>query len=399
LSEELAERARGILRAPLQWEELAETAWRHGVASLLFRNLQALGAPQSVIPGRLHLLRQCYVRAAFRTQMHYAAIAEILDRSAAAGLEIVLLKGAALARTIYHDPMLRPFADIDLLAREKRVGDAKQLLVALGYEIAPDLLSEKFNRKYHNNLPLVRRAPQPIHLELHWRLSDAFSLTAFDHEALFARAPRVSIAEGVAQVLAPEDQFVYLAAHLDNHGYLNRLIVDRNASGEFSLHELSGNRLIWFTDLHELSSLGIDWTKVLDAACAAHASEALAVSLRLLRSLLGTPIPERVLEQLPLPEVRWPERKVGKYVFGLAAKLSSDSSVTRFQQRFLSTRKDFELRLIRLIDLWQYVFPNRAEARKFYAVHVCAAVFQCSRMFLELLCRRAFRLVRAKDFT
>jgi hypothetical protein len=396
LPEALVERARAILRGPLAWEEMVEAASRHGVAPLLFRNLEGLGATGNVAPERLHPLRQAYVRASFRNQTHYASIAEILRRFMGDRLEIILLKGAALARTVYHDPALRPFADIDLLVPEKRIDDAKETLLGLDYEIAHELLSEEFNRKYHNNLPFVRRLPQPVHVELHWRLSDPFSLTVFDHDSLFQRARRLEMAGGVARVLEQEDQFVYLAAHLDNHGYLNRIIVERDASAELALHELSGDRLIWFTDIHELIEQGLHWVNVLDFARSARASDALAVSLRLLQSLLGTPIPDAVFAKLPLPEPAWPERMVGNYVISLTKKPVSDISPVRFRRRFLSTRKGFELRLIRLLDLWQYVFPKPALVEKFYPLHVCAALARCIGMLLELVWWRALQSRRAK---
>jgi hypothetical protein len=395
LSAELAAQAREILRTPLKWNEITQAASRHGVASLLFHNLQALDAANSVTQEDLHLLRQNYVRAAFRNETHYAVIAEMLQAAKAAGIDVVLMKGAALARTLYQDAALRPFADVDLLVRREHIEDAKQVLLVLGYELAPGLLSEKFSRKYHINLPLVRRSPQPVHVELHWRLSDPFSLTAFDEEALFARARDLLIGESNSLVLGQEDQFVYLAAHLDNHGYLNRMMVDRDAPGKFLLHELSGDRLIWFTDLHELSVAGLDWAKVLESARAARACDALAISLRLLPQLLGTPIPDNVISELALPQMRWPKRKIGHYVFSLAARPPSDSSAAKFQQRFLSTRKGFELRLIRLLDLWQYIFPRAAAITKSYPAHVWAALLHCSKMFLELVYRRALRRIRA----
>jgi len=31
-----------------------------------------------------------------------------------------------------------------------------------GYSLAPELISERFNRAYHMNLPFVRREPVPV---------------------------------------------------------------------------------------------------------------------------------------------------------------------------------------------------------------------------------------------
>src|SRR5438552_417140 len=82
LSASESERVREIAGEPLDWNEVIQTAWRHGVGALLFHNVQISGAIESVRPEIMHLLRQRYVRSAFRNQTHYNAIAEILERAA-----------------------------------------------------------------------------------------------------------------------------------------------------------------------------------------------------------------------------------------------------------------------------------------------------------------------------
>src|SRR3712207_4051358 len=117
LPEALATRTRELLRERLDWEMLTATAWRHGVLPLLFWNIRAL-ASSAAVPGQaMHRLRQGYVRAAVRNQAHLGAIALLRERCESAGIDMVLLKGAALAQTLYRDSALRPFADIDLLVR------------------------------------------------------------------------------------------------------------------------------------------------------------------------------------------------------------------------------------------------------------------------------------------
>ena len=362
---DLRQRAIEILDSDLHWEEMIATSWRHGIAPLLFQNVQLLD-PNGKVPGSaMHLLRQSYVRASFRNQTHLAAVAELLDGFASAKIDIVLLKGAALAPTLYRDPALRPFADIDLLVRADKIDNAKTILQNNGYEIAPELLSENFNRRYHLNLPFVRPTGGPVHIELHWNLIDSFSPISFDHDALFARAHRASVAGRDALVLSPEDELIYLAAHLDNHGYLNRTIVDRTRTDRFPFDELSGDRLIWFTDLHELISSGaLNWATVIERARDAQAVSALSVTLRLLQNLLGTKLEAHLLEALPLPRVRWPERRLGDYVLSIVDLSDTHSRARQFFRRnFLSTRRGFELRLVRLIDVWEYIFPARARER------------------------------------
>jgi Uncharacterised nucleotidyltransferase len=390
LPHQLIERGAEIVRHSLNWEETIATAWRHGVSSLLFQNVQLFGC--DVNADARHLLRQSYVRASFRNRAHFDAMAELIERFHAAGIEIVLLKGAALASRLYRDPALRPFADIDLLVRENEIDRAKDILLASNYQVAPELLSESFNRKYHVNLPFVRRDERPVHVELHWKLSDPFSSVAFDYEALLARAQNVEVGGWKARALSLEDDFVYLATHLDKHGYANRAIVDLANASEFSLDELSGDRLIWFTDLHELISAGqLDWAIVIERARAAHASNALAVSLRLLRNLLGTDVPAHVLTELPLPEPNWMKQALNRYVLSLATQNNQDHR-NSFRQRFVATRKGFELRLVRLVDVWDYIFP----ASRRSIGHSGRALWRCLGMLVELQWRRALRGLRPR---
>jgi hypothetical protein len=145
--------------------------------------------------------------------------------------------------------------------------------------------------------------------------------------------------------------------------------------------------------LHELVSTGVDWDQVLTRAKSARASIALSVSLRLLNRLLGTPIDPAVLAALPLPQTSWARQEFARYAQSLANAGSAPAS-DDFQRRFLSTRKSFELRLIRLIDISQYVFPPRRFVERNYVAHVLDAVRQCCAMFVELVYRRVLRALR-----
>ena len=385
LTTECRQRAIELLEQPLRWRAVTGDASRHGVAPLLFHHLETLQQTATVRPEHMHLFRQAYVRAAFRSRIHEEAIAELLARFKENGIKITLLKGAGLARTVYRDPALRPFADIDLLAAENDIDRAKEILVRAGYVIAPELLSEKFNRSYHTNLPFVRVDPVPVHIELHWKLSDRFSDYRFDEVGAAQRAFVSRSGDNQAPVFLPEDNLVYLAAHLHNHGYLNA-VAARNDFRAFVLHPLSGNRLIWFTDLHELIVAGLDWTAVTERAKTANATGALAVSLRLLTLMIGTRIDPDMLRELAMPPVRWPKRVLARYVFSLAKTEPASAAAQRFENQLLSTRRGFELRLVRLFDLWEYVFrrghsPNHPAE----PMHSARALARLGNMFLKLV--------------
>ena len=62
-------------------------------------------------------LNRVFLYAAARAMRSGRQIQVVVDALEAAGIPSVLLKGPALARTVYPDPALRQSVDIDLLVR------------------------------------------------------------------------------------------------------------------------------------------------------------------------------------------------------------------------------------------------------------------------------------------
>jgi hypothetical protein len=58
------------------------------------------------------------------------------------------------------------------------------------------------------------------------------------------------------------------------------------------------------------------------------------------------------------------------------------------------------LRLVRLVDVWGYIFPTRSrmDRNSSYLVHVFCALGHCTQMFFELEWQRLLRLVRERAF-
>ena len=57
---------------------------------------------------------------------------ESVEALNAAGIEVALLKGAALASTVYGSFGARPMNDVDVLVHPDRADDAKRLLLGAG---------------------------------------------------------------------------------------------------------------------------------------------------------------------------------------------------------------------------------------------------------------------------
>lgn len=66
-----------------------------------------------------------------------AAAAEAVEAFRQMGIEAVLLRGPAIAATLYDDPLEREYSDVDLLVQESDFERAASILLGLGYHEAP----------------------------------------------------------------------------------------------------------------------------------------------------------------------------------------------------------------------------------------------------------------------
>lgn len=208
-------------QAPLiqDWTTLLDLAEHHGVGPLLFRHLEAASVePPRWVKRRLHadLTRQ---RRA--NQVRFAALREILDACARAGIQVALLKGAALAPLIYEDIGLRPMNDLDLLVRDDQASEAQCLLAEIGFDAPPPMTGS--SRRHH--LPVAVRWIHgvPVQIEVH---RNAFLPTRHASLQLDRHVPLLpfTIEGRSAQTLAPTELVWHLCVHLTIPGAEFRLI-------------------------------------------------------------------------------------------------------------------------------------------------------------------------------
>src|SRR5215211_4014964 len=86
-------------------------------------------------------LEEFAVRAssAARTSRLDQATVDVLDACAAVGVEPLLLKGAALARTLYRSDESRGYSDVDLLVASEDLAAVGQILDDMGYTNVTEL--------------------------------------------------------------------------------------------------------------------------------------------------------------------------------------------------------------------------------------------------------------------
>lgn len=100
---------------------------------LLYRNLHT----HQVKDPLMSKLKGIYRATWYRNQMLFRTVADLLLSLHGAGIQTMILKGAALARRYYNDVGLRPMDDFDLLVPTEQALEAIDLLAELGWTPEP----------------------------------------------------------------------------------------------------------------------------------------------------------------------------------------------------------------------------------------------------------------------
>ena len=206
------EKMQRLLDGPLDWGYLLQAAVRQAIPQLLFHNLRRRETGNKVPPRIMDRLAKIYYANVFRHQRFSRALEEVLEALQRAGIEVIVLKGMALAPQVYPDPALRQCGDIDLLVRKDDLPSVERILLELGYTVGTEEHQAEQLGRHHYHLSYWRDGGR-LKLEVHWDLlphPNPFSLSL---DELWARARCLSIGRAETLALSPEDSLLHLCLH------------------------------------------------------------------------------------------------------------------------------------------------------------------------------------------
>jgi len=244
-----------LVKAALSEGELAIEAWERwkstvGIESLdagsqallpiVYRNLvgHGVGGPE------MRRARLAYETAWLVNERLFRDVSVLLEALRAAGIETMILKGAALALLHYRDLGLRSLGDVDVLVRPSDVRRAVDVLTGLGWEPArrplPDLTDAYLRRRRAINLSSDRIKK----LDLHWHVIDE-SCRPNGDDGFWSGAIRAAVRGVETRAMNPTDQLLHVCAHEIRWSPvpLPRWIVDVAMILRSSPESFEGNRL------------------------------------------------------------------------------------------------------------------------------------------------------------
>ena len=229
------------------------------------------------------------VRGALATQVRAQAAEEILRRLElmkvlealrASGIQPILIKGVALAYSLYAVPAARRCRDSDLLVCRNEVPTVRSILAGLGYtgahQCEGELLFYQVALKKTDSFGLVHT------LDVHWKIST---------QSVFAGL--LTFGE-MAAAAVPLPQ---LGGHARGAGPLHALLL---ACVHPVMHHRQAHSLVWVYDVHLLASRlsTSQFDQFTDLALEKQVAVVCAHQLKLAERLMGTRIPDGRLRKL-----------------------------------------------------------------------------------------------------
>mgnify|MGYP006292291575 CR=1 FL=1 len=284
---------------PADWDAFAAAAVTPGFAWSACQTLDRTGWPAAMPASLRDDLRTMRYVSAAQALYRFSKLPPVLAPLAQPpAIPVVLLKGAALALTVYPDPAARSMGDVDVLIPRDRVDEAVARVTALGYHAYGPEMGEGFNLHFSHHVALVGDDHRLLPLELHWTLASGdHDRHAPDVGWFWAQTEPIDLEERLERhgvpsprlplpplfVLRPAADLLYLSAHL------------------MLQHGGARPGIRWLYDIHlllERASGRIDWDELVPQAAGFHWAAALAAALEATRDHFGTPLPAGVVGRL-----------------------------------------------------------------------------------------------------
>lgn len=276
------------------------------------------------------------------------AMQQILAAVAKTGCPVIVMRGRALAETLYDDPVTRPQSDIDLLMRPNETLAVKQALWDLGFRP-----SAAYPNIFQRGDLMIDTHTEPLGIEriLSWEY-----LTPLRAEDFFRHSAEGELSGKPALLVRPRVLLPYLCFHALKHSF---------------------ERLIWLVDI-ALLARQVDaengWDEVLAGIREYRLERPCYYALAYVRAHLAAPVPDVFLEAIR-PAMGFVER-------GLFARHMNHAQIPYLAERlFARMQPDLKHRLA----FWRETLYPRYEVRQQMANGGCVKCSFIRKRLKQLL--------------
>ena len=200
-------------------KEVADWIIQHELGSLFYSRCQ------HVYPAFLPFLQGDRFAAIAENKLRFNVLHEIETAFASATIPLTLIKGMALAQSVYNNSSWRTMSDIDIWVRNDDMQTAVSVMQQLGcYSTEKESRPAQLQALAQGEIPL-NKVGVPFLIELHWTVLHGWWVlhaAAIDNNGIWQR--RQPLAETTWQ-LSPEDAILNIAVHLTVNHQLGMSVV------------------------------------------------------------------------------------------------------------------------------------------------------------------------------
>jgi hypothetical protein len=338
-----------------RWSDIVTASQRHGLTGLLWRAIETLGRAD-VPSAAAELLQDTYRRSALSQALAYRELESLMGECARASIPLLVLKGAALARTLYSEPPLRPFGDLDVLIPQGEAHHLREMLIARGLRQVEMALG--FNLDYYGEMAFFATRASDLMIDLHWELAaPGYYRRRMDVGWFWENTEEFVVGAQRARRLNPTAQLMHLALHA-------------------GLHHQDNLRLIWLYDIALLVTRrgkDIHWQAADEYARRTSLARPLRAMLDAAHSQWGVTLPQEAMTRFHPSPWAWRERAV------YAVTTARHPEARALSDAMSAPGMGQKLELVR-----EQLFPTAAYMREHYGVTNDALLpFYYARRVLE----------------
>jgi hypothetical protein len=206
---------RALAETATDWPYFSSLANKHGVAALVYHNLEKLDFLQYIPRDSVDLLRNALMMNISRNVRNAEAMAEVLKLLNAGNIKIILLKGLALELSVYGNSGLRQMTDVDVLAGREDCIKARKVLMDNGFASFPlkSVFYKPILADAGKHLPTLTK--DGFAIELHHELFGAGKNVLT--KMLYESSNEIEIKSEKTYIPRPQIFFLYLVKHLYLH--------------------------------------------------------------------------------------------------------------------------------------------------------------------------------------
>ncbi len=273
----------------LDWDSFLKKARENGISAVVYSKLNKIKKDCPHIPSFVfEELKKIYYMNATKNSLIFEELGKVLDTFRKNGIQVIVLKGAALAEKIYGNLALRPMTDVDLLAKKEDLFCLDEQMKILGYRPSDISINDiDFSSTYLTTLDYRSLSPNSTSFHVHWHfvnstIPNESYMKNIKIEDIWRDAEKTEIADVETMVMAP----YHLLIHLSEHALR-------------VTHSLS--KISFFCDIDEVVNSyqeRLDWERLIKESLKFNLNRMVYISLYFASRFLETKIPEYVLLKL-----------------------------------------------------------------------------------------------------